>query len=249
WDYDPRKGSFNKFLCYLPKQNQEILIDLFDLCAQVTAESHINNMSAQKIVKSLALCILGESSRNLRNFDAAYLEWSRCSNACLHLFLAYLRELECHSKINPRLTNLLNNYVTNRKTSNATIEIMSRTQSNSILSQSIKRMSTIVEEEDESYRPVSMLRVTRQVPTTKQKTETKASINLLPEMMDGLKRQTIVHPDDAMTTDEKHTAKQMWEQFQNHGIGALSDDFLKLYFLLEKDNVSKEPQVKFVRKG
>ncbi|CAG8639987.1 13008_t:CDS:2 [Cetraspora pellucida] len=248
WDYDPQKGSFNQFLLYLPKQNQEILIDLFELCSRVTAESNINNMSAQKIVKSLALCILGESSRSLRNFDSAYLEWSKCSDACLHLFLAYLRELQFFSP-DPRLSKLLNNYVEYRKTSNATIKAISQNNSDLKLYQQIKRMTTIIEEDDES---VSMLRVTRQFATTKQKIETRTSMSFLPEVMDGLKRQTIVRPDETMSTDEMRTAKQMWEQFQNHGIGALSDDFLKLYFLLEKANALrnlKDPQVKFVRKG
>ncbi|CAG8465727.1 3560_t:CDS:2 [Racocetra fulgida] len=251
WDYDPQKGSFNQFLLYLPKQNQEILIDLFELCSQVTAESHINNMSAQKIVKSLALCILGESTRSLRNFDSAYLEWSKCSDACLHLFLAYLRELQFVSP-NPRLSKLLDNYVEYRKTSNATIEAISQNNSDLKLSQRVNRMTTIIEEDDESYRPVSMLRVTRQIPTTIQKSESRTSMNFLPEVLDGLKRQTIVRPDETMSTDEIRTVKQMWEQFQNHGIGALSDDFLKLYFLLEKANALKnlkDPQVKFVRKG
>ncbi|RIB04786.1 hypothetical protein C2G38_2048152 [Gigaspora rosea] len=251
WDYDPQKGSFHQFLRYLPKQNQEILIDLFELCSHVTAESHINHMSAQKIVKSLALCILGDSTRSLKNFDSAYLEWSKCSDACLHLFLAYLRELDYFNP-NPRLSKLLNNYVEYRKTSNAKMAAISQNNSDLKLSQQINRMTTIIEEDDESYRPVSMLRVTRQVPTTKQKTESKTSISLLPEVMDGLKRQTIVRPDETMSTDEKRNAKQMWEQFQNHGIGALSDDFFKLYCLLEKANALKnlkEPQVKFFRKG
>src|SRR5439155_22121821 len=87
------------FLKHLPKLNQEILLQLFEICAQVTIESKINKMSANKIIKSLSLCLLGNQKNIFRNFDEAYAEWTKCSNACLHLFLAYLREKTLEGKL------------------------------------------------------------------------------------------------------------------------------------------------------
>ncbi|CAG8588296.1 2052_t:CDS:2 [Ambispora gerdemannii] len=129
WDFDPEKGSFSQFLLYLPKQNQEILLCLFDICAKVTEESHINQMSAQKIVKSLALCVLGEQERKFDTFDDAYSEYSKCSNACLHLFLAYLREKAVATRLPPRLTLFLDNinYLDVRKKSVASMYIHPQT--------------------------------------------------------------------------------------------------------------------------
>ncbi|CAG8532507.1 979_t:CDS:2 [Ambispora leptoticha] len=129
WDFDPEKGSFSQFLLYLPKQNQEILLCLFDICAKVTEESHINQMSAQKIVKSLALCVLGDQERKFDTFDDAYSEYSKCSNACLHLFLAYLREKAVATRLPPRLTVFLDNinYLDVRKKSVASMYIHPQT--------------------------------------------------------------------------------------------------------------------------
>ncbi|CAG8723495.1 41519_t:CDS:2 [Gigaspora margarita] len=241
WDYDPSKGSFKQFLCYLPKQNQDILTELFEICSQVTAESHINQMSVQRLVKSLALCILSDQDNSLQNFDTAYTEWKKCSSACLHLFLAYLRELDYSSPepLNPRLTILLDNYVEYRKMSVTSAyfehplpdvttddfpKARSRKQSVVTFAQtteittSRERIKTFVETSDS--RPVSILRVTREIPSSEITTETRT-----------FKCRTIVSP--MMTIDEKQNVEKMWEQFQNSGIGALSDDFLKLYFSLE----------------
>ncbi|CAG8602003.1 1492_t:CDS:2 [Cetraspora pellucida] len=242
WDYDPSKGSFRQFLCYLPKQNQEILTELFEVCSQVTAESHINKMSVQRLVKSLALCILSDQDKSLQNFDSAYSEWKKCSSACLHLFLAYLRELDYSSPepLNPRLTILLDNYVEYRKMSvtsayfehplpdttvNEFPSARSRKQSIVTFAQtteittSKERRITIVETSES--RPVSMLRVTRQRPSSEITSETRT-----------FKSRTIV--SSMMTIDEKQNVEKMWDQFQTNGIGALSDDFLKLYFSLEE---------------
>src|SRR5437763_15013638 len=72
-------------------------------------------MSANKIIKSLSLCLLGNQKNIFRNFDEAYAEWTKCSNACLHLFLAYLREKTLEGKLHPNLSILLENYIENRK--------------------------------------------------------------------------------------------------------------------------------------
>ncbi|CAG8508343.1 24948_t:CDS:2 [Dentiscutata erythropus] len=245
WDYDPGKGSFKQFLCYLPKQNQEILTELFEVCSQVTAESHINKMSVQRIVKSLALCILSDQENSLQNFDTAYSEWRKCSSACLHLFLAYLRELDYSSPepLNPRLTILLDNYVEYRKMSvtsayfehplpDITVDEIPKIPNTRSRKQSVvtfaqtteittsrERIRTFVETSDS--RPVSMLRVTRQIPSSEITAETRT-----------FKSRTIVNP--MMTIDEKQNVEKMWQQFQNNGIGSLSDDFLKLYFSIEE---------------
>ncbi|CAJ0756913.1 21662_t:CDS:2 [Entrophospora sp. SA101] len=48
-----------------------------------------------------------------------------------------------------------------------------------------------------------------------------------------MKRKTIIRPSTIMTVAEKKSAEEMWVEFQDKGIGALSDDFIKLFFSLE----------------
>ncbi|CAG8492916.1 169_t:CDS:2 [Funneliformis mosseae] len=280
WDYDPSKGSFNKFLNYLPKQNQVILCDIFDICAQVTAESHINKMSAERLVKTIALCILGDQDKSLLSFGSAYDEWAKCSAACHHLFLAYLREKSVSTELNPRLTVLLDNYVEYRKKSvtsayfqmplpeNTTIAELDGTpkQINRPRKRSIVTFAETTEITEKvkttmtssNARPISILRVTRQVPTTKSETkrQTRNFTTLLPDIMDGMKRKTIVRPSTMMTVKEKQTAEEMWSEFQKNGITAMSDEFLKLFFSLDdrsagdtNSNISEKQWSQFSRKG
>jgi hypothetical protein len=274
WDYDPSKGSFKKFLDYLPRQNRDILSELFELCAQVTAESHINKMSAERIVKTIALCILGNQDRNYSNFDTAYDEWTKYSAACHHLFLAYLREKAVSTELNPRLTKLLDNYVEYRKTitstyfqfpdSNSVSKKANRGRKQSIVTfaetTEIKTTATTPASASTSTtRPISILRVTRQIPTSKSETkrQTKTFTSFLPDMMDSMKRKTIIRPSTMMTADEKKSAEEMWEEFQTNGVTAMSDDFLKLFFSLEdraknvnvNNSVSEKQWSQFSRKG
>ncbi|CAG8493408.1 17372_t:CDS:2 [Rhizophagus irregularis] len=239
WDYDPSKGSFKKFLDYLPKQNRDILCELFDICADVTAESHINKMSAERIVKTIALCILGNKDRGYSNFDTAYDDWTKYSAACHHLFLAYLREKSVSTELNPRLTKLLDNYVEYRKT--VTSAFFQFPDSNS--------------DSKKQNRPL-----TRQVPTTNSNSnnrQTKTLTTFLPDVMDSMKRKTIIRPSTMMTADEKKSAEDMWDEFQTNGVTAMSDDFLKLFFSLEdraknvkiSDTVSEKQWTQFSRKG
>ncbi|CAJ0892034.1 8267_t:CDS:2 [Entrophospora sp. SA101] len=255
-DFDPDKGSFKQFLCYLPKQNRDILVELFDICAQVTAESHINNMPVERLVKTLALCILGDKDKPLEGFEGAYNEWTKCSQACLHLFLAYLREKAVSTELNPRLTVLIDNYVEYRKksvtsvyfkasnsndrddgnddnniqqpeTSNNKPKIFNRPRNRSIV--------TFAEKTTEFKTPVSILKVIREVPARKSEVnqQTRSFTTLLPNIMGNIKRKTIIKSSTIMTTAEKKSAEEMWEEFQDKGIGALSDDFIKLFFSLE----------------
>ncbi|CAG8514570.1 9044_t:CDS:2 [Diversispora eburnea] len=256
WDYDPSKGSFKKFLCYLPKQNQEILCELFKICVEVTEESDTNNMSVQKIVKSLALCILGDNKNYNRNFNSAYAEWRKCSNACLHLFLAYLREKAINQPLNSRLTILLDNYVEYRKLSvtsdyfehplpDSTVKNLSPNNDNNLKSVDFSSIES---------RPVSILKVTRQVPTTSGLANRQRKFsNLLPDVMDSLKRKTIIRPNTLMSIDEQQSAEKIWTKFQNDGVGALSDDYLNLYLSVEentRNSMMNEAQWnQFSRKG
>ncbi|POG81568.1 uncharacterized protein OCT59_011960 [Rhizophagus irregularis] len=276
WDYDPSKGSFKKFLDYLPKQNRDILCELFDICADVTAESHINKMSAERIVKTIALCILGNKDRGYSNFDTAYDDWTKYSAACHHLFLAYLREKSVSTELNPRLTKLLDNYVEYRKTvtsaffqfpdSNSDSKKQNRPRKQSIVTfaetTEIKTTATTTTATTSSstIRPVSILRVTRQVPTTNSNSnnrQTKTLTTFLPDVMDSMKRKTIIRPSTMMTADEKKSAEDMWDEFQTNGVTAMSDDFLKLFFSLEdraknvkiSDTVSEKQWTQFSRKG
>ncbi|GBB90871.1 hypothetical protein RclHR1_00180009 [Rhizophagus clarus] len=272
WDYDPSKGSFKKFSDYLPKQNREILCELFELCAQVTAESHINKMSDERIVKTIALCILGNKDKGYTSFDTAYDDWTKYSAACHHLFLAYLRE---KVDLNPRLTRLLDNYVEYRKTITSTFFQFPESKSDSKKGNRPRKQSIVTFAETteikttattatatastSTTRPVSILRVTRQIPTTKTETkrQTRSFTTLLPDMMDSMKRKTIIRPSTMMTADEKKSAEEMWEEFQTNGITSMSDDFLKLFFSLEDraknisicSSVSEKQWTQFSRKG
>nr|CAG8560020.1 10082_t:CDS:2 [Entrophospora candida] len=179
----------------------------------VTAESHINNMSAERLVKTLALCILGNQDKPLEGFEEAYNEWSKCSQACLHLFLAYLREKAVTTELNPRLTILIDNYVEDRKKSVASVYFKAPNNDDG---------------DDGNY-------VTREIPTRKSEVnrQTRSFTTLLPDIMDNMKRRTIIRPSTIMTVAEKKSAEEMWIEFQDKGIGALSDDFIKLFFSLE----------------
>ncbi|CAJ0843652.1 6571_t:CDS:2 [Entrophospora sp. SA101] len=224
-DFDPDKGSFKQFLRYLPNQNRDILVELFDICAQVTAESHINNMSAERLVKTLALCILGNQDKPLEGFEEAYNEWSKCSQACLHLFLAYLREKAVTTELNPRLTILIDNYVEDRKKSVTSVYFKApnnNDRDDGNYDNNIQRPETLNNKSKIACKHIK--KVNRQ---------TRSFTTLLPDIMDNMKRKTIIRPSTIMTVAEKKSAEEMWVEFQDKGIGALSDDFIKLFFSLE----------------
>ncbi|CAG8437146.1 10452_t:CDS:2 [Scutellospora calospora] len=115
--YDARKGIFNQFISNLSKPAQSILLELFELFSQVMTQSHINKIPPQRVIKSIAHYIIGDKELKFENFNAAYTKWLRCSNACTHLFLAYLRERACSASLPPRLNILLDSYVQFRKKS------------------------------------------------------------------------------------------------------------------------------------
>nr|CAG8489698.1 14578_t:CDS:10 [Entrophospora candida] len=238
---------------YYEELNQEIVLQLFDICAKVTIESETNKMSAHKIVKSLALSLLGDQKRIFGSFDEAYTEWTKCSNACLHLFLAYLREKSLECELHPKLSILLENYVENRKKSVSTLRFVDNNnisgsdgdndENNKIINKqssptaSGRKKSVVHFAKD--YRPISVLRVTRSIPPKKEEPLPPSTNHMmvsiiLPEVMDNLKRRTIVRPSELMSKDEQRTAEQMWEEFQSHGIAAISDEFLKIFVSLDE---------------
>ncbi|CAG8572505.1 12805_t:CDS:2 [Dentiscutata erythropus] len=110
-------GIFSKFVSNLSKASQAILLELFELFSQVMTHAHINKIPAQRIIKSMAHFIIGDKELKFENFSAAYTKWLRCSNACTHLYLAYLRERACSASLPPRLNILLDGYVQFRKKS------------------------------------------------------------------------------------------------------------------------------------
>ncbi|CAG8531930.1 3879_t:CDS:2 [Acaulospora morrowiae] len=245
--YEQGKCSFATFLCYLPKQNQDILCEVFGICAEVIAESHINNMSAQRIMKSLALCLMSDNEKGGKSFDSAYVEWMKCSNACIHLFLAYLRE---------KMLSENNAEDVKASTEDLYSTSKSRSRKQSMVTFSKTEVTNIISETPSS-RPVSVLRVTRQIPTTSEKQEPRRFTTLLPDVMGGLSRKTIIRTSTVMTVDEQKSAEQMWDAFQRDGIGALSDDYLKMYLSAkEKTQNSVHPKnldgsswTQFERKG
>ncbi|CAJ0844463.1 215_t:CDS:2, partial [Entrophospora sp. SA101] len=191
----------------------------------VTAESHINNMSAERLVKTLALCILGNQDKPLEGFEEAYNEWSKCSQACLHLFLAYLREKAVTTELNPRLTILIDNYVEDRKKSVTSVYFKApnnNDRDDGNYDNNIQRPETLNNKSKIACKHIK--KVNRQ---------TRSFTTLLPDIMDNMKRKTIIRPSTIMTVAEKKSAEEMWVEFQDKGIGALSDDFIKLFFSLE----------------
>ncbi|CAG8471851.1 8438_t:CDS:2 [Funneliformis mosseae] len=215
-NYDVRKRLFtNYFLNSIPILNREIVLELFDICIQLTSSvlppsnSDIDN-NPLKIIKSLALCLIGynddEKEKNFNSFDDAYREWIKSSNACLHLFLAYVRELVIEFELPPYLTLLLDNYVELRK------------------------------EYIDHFQPISILRVTRTVPPsiTNNGRKSRCPSILLPEMLDNLNRRTIVRTSAMMSLEEQNIAEKIWIEFQRNGIASLSDDYIKLFFSLDE---------------
>ncbi|RIA98975.1 hypothetical protein C1645_748202 [Glomus cerebriforme] len=292
-NFDVHKGLFsNHFLNSIPNLNRDIIRELFDICIQITTttilssssssssssptlttQSDINTMNAQKIIKSLAFCLIGSSNDNeekkkiFNNFDDAYREWIKCSNACLHLFLAYLRELSTEMELPPHLTVLLDNYVELRKKAinnpsvyfqfqhDINVDDQSADGLDSPTKSNLSRKSSLTGKRKSMVqfsipeRPISILRVTRTIPpnitsnTTfnKNNNERKsrcASI-LLPEMLDNLNRRTIVRTSTMMTSEEQTIAEKMWEEFQRNGIASLSDEYIKLFFSLDERYIEK----------
>ncbi|CAG8588941.1 7752_t:CDS:2 [Paraglomus occultum] len=228
YDFDPNKGSFTQFLQYIPLPNRNVLIELFEICADVTAESHINKMSAQKIVKCLALCIIRDGKPAFLSFDDAYKEYTNCSNACLHLFLAYLRERSHDKELPPRLTMLLDNYDDVKKISTASIFVSNEEDFKSY--QQTMARSSITNE-----RRASMLRITRSVVPRHTAGEQRKSVyDLLPQMMNNIKRETIVSSSSIMTVEQRRTAGHIWEEVQRDGFATLSDDFKTRFALRDE---------------
>ncbi|CAG8587509.1 1430_t:CDS:2 [Paraglomus brasilianum] len=225
YDFDPNKGSFTQFLQYIPLPNRNVLVEVFQLCADVTANSDINKMSAQKIVKCLALCIIRDDKQAFASFDDAYKEYTSSANACLHLFLAYLRESSLEKELPPRLTMLLDNYDDIRKVSTAPIFVSTEDDFKAY-------QQTVASSSNE--RRASMLRVTRSVPRHTPGEQRKSVYDLLPQMMNNIKRETIVSSSSMMTMEQRRTADHIWEEVQRDGFATLSDNF-KTRFALKDE--------------
>ncbi|CAI2161815.1 15520_t:CDS:2 [Funneliformis geosporum] len=221
-NYDVRKGLFtNNFLNSIPKLNREIILELFDICIQLNSSvlpsnSDIDN-NPLKIIKSLALCLIGynddEKERNFTSFDDAYREWIKSSNACHE----YQKEI---------------------------IQTADFPESPTISNKSRKhfrKRSSLIYFSAPSERPISILRVTRTVPPgiTNNGRKSRCPSILLPEMLDNLNRRTIVRTSTMMTLEEQNIAEKIWKEFQRNGIASLSDDYIKLFFSLDEKMINE----------
>ncbi|CAG8663205.1 16693_t:CDS:2 [Funneliformis caledonium] len=223
-NYDVRKRLFtNYFLNSIPILNREIVLELFDICIQLTSSvlppsnSDIDN-NPLKIIKSLALCLIGynddEKEKNFNSFDDAYREWIKSSNA-------YNEDSEAGHK--------------HQKEVIQTTEFPeSPTKSNKSRKCFLKK--SLVHFSAPSERPISILRVTRTVPPSITNNERKSRCPsiLLPEMLDNLNRRTIVRTSAMMSLEEQNIAEKIWIEFQRNGIASLSDDYIKLFFSLDE---------------
>ncbi|POG72382.1 hypothetical protein GLOIN_2v1596508 [Rhizophagus irregularis DAOM 181602=DAOM 197198] len=220
-NFDVHKGLFsNYFLNSIPNLNRDIVKELFDVCIQITTtttlsssisssssssptlttHSDINTMNAQKIIKSLAFCLIGSNNSNdddekrkiFNNFDDAYKEWIKCSNACLHLFLAYLRELSIEIELPPHLTVLLDNYVELRKKAINDPSVYHQFQHKQQVDNNVVDKSQ--QEEREIFQSADGLESPER-----------------PEMLDNLNRRTIVR------TSTRTPIEKNWKDFSRKG--------------------------------
>ncbi|CAI2167498.1 10573_t:CDS:2 [Funneliformis geosporum] len=259
WQYDPRKGSFNQFLSYLPRQNKGILVELFDLFAMTMEQSHFNNMHPTRILKSMSLHIFNEvKTKTYENFLTAYQEWLKYSHALIHLFLAYLRERACSTQLPERLHLLLQDYVECRKKClmNSSVsgdgrEIIASQHSLpditiSDLDEVIRSRKQIVETNNDIKsksnsisRQSSMLRKTKTINTNKSNRSSLADI--FPELLDSLsalKRKASFKSSNIVIIDDPRTAESKWDELQNKGLGIMSEEVLKLFFAYDDRDVN-----------
>ncbi|CAG8645515.1 16264_t:CDS:2, partial [Funneliformis caledonium] len=263
WQYDPRKGSFNQFLSYLPRQNKGILVELFDLFAMTMEQSHINHMHPTRILKSMSLHIFNEvKTKTYENFLTAYQEWLKYSHALIHLFLAYLRERACSTQLPERLHLLLQDYVECRKKClmNSSVsgdgrEIISSEHSLpditiSDLDEVIRSRRQISDSSNNNFhdnksnsnsisRQSSLLRKTRTINTNKSNRSSLADI--FPELLDSLsalKRKASFKSSNIIIIDDPRTAESKWEELQNKGLGIMSEEVLKLFFAYDDRNIN-----------
>ncbi|CAJ0898259.1 1649_t:CDS:2 [Entrophospora sp. SA101] len=238
WEFDSKKGLFNQFISYLPKYTQGIIILLFDLFSKVIIYSHINKMSPERLLKSMALSILGDSTKTFDNFHDAYKEWLKCSNACIHLFLAYLREQGYSTNLHPKLCALLENYVEYRIKTIKEKDFMhplidasiTDDEKNKFLS---KKQTHILFKEPDSITLSHQSSVTRNYSINKNNFD-ESFEEVLPEIVESLNTYR-KHHDDLL----KHsTVDQKWVELYNKGVNYMSEDALKLFFAYDEHHSS-----------
>ncbi|CAG8468752.1 35008_t:CDS:2, partial [Racocetra persica] len=263
--YDARKGIFNQFLSNLSKPSQAILLELFELFSQVMTQAHINKIPAQRVLKSMAHYIIGDKELKFENFSAAYTKWLRCSNACTHLFLAYLRERACSASLPPRLNILLDGYVQFRKKSRSspdyhhpladiTIEDLQliirpkkQRQKNNVIPRQIDsiRNSGLSRQFDPTKNNNDPTKINNGVSRRSGSLTIAEMFPDIAESLDSLRRKTTYQNLENIIEDSQ-TAAQKWDELQIKGFNVLSEEALKLFFAY--DDRSSNPCASIVRR-
>ncbi|CAI2173268.1 20135_t:CDS:2 [Funneliformis geosporum] len=206
WQYDLKKGCFNQFLSNLSRLSRGILVDLFDLFAMTMENSHINRMHPTRILKSMSPYIFNElQSKTYENFQIAYQDWLKYSNALTHLFLAYLREKACSIELPERLHLLLYDYVERRKKCLMNSSVSENGEEVIFDEHALPDITTELDEVISSIDNISTL-------------DNRQSF--------GIKKDT----GKRILFDDNRTAEVKWDDLQNKGLNILSEEALNLLF-------------------
>ncbi|CAG8435543.1 uncharacterized protein OCT59_010503 [Rhizophagus irregularis] len=246
WQYDPKIGSFNQFLSYLPYKNQGILVELFDFFAMTMEVSHINHVHPRRILKSMSLHLFNESlSKSYENFHLAYQDWLKYSNALTHLFLAYMRERSYSTNLPDRLNILLKDYVECRE--KCIRNSVTNEYGNEIIFKehilpdiTMENLDdAIISMEQFDINPIqrsSMLK--RNVKKIQKKISRRFRNSFYPTFPEKfiLKRKENIKPSsfpNITKIDDPETVEIKWDELQSRGLYILSEEALKLLFIYD----------------
>ncbi|CAG8488187.1 5640_t:CDS:2 [Funneliformis mosseae] len=215
WQYDLKEGCFNKFLSNLSRLSRGILVDLFDLFAMTMENSHNNRMHPTRILKSMSPYIFNElQSKTYENFQLAYQDWLKYSNALTHLFLAYLREKACSIELPERLHLLLSDYIERRKKCLTNSSVSENGEEVIFGEHALPDITIDLDEAIDSIDNISSL-------DNKQ----SSGIN------NGGTGKRIYFTD-------KRTARVKWDGLQNKGLNILSEEALNLLFAFDDEEIN-----------
>ncbi|RIA99308.1 hypothetical protein C1645_800679 [Glomus cerebriforme] len=251
WQYDP-----NLFFSYLPHKNRGILMELFDLFAMTMELSHINRVHPTRILKSMSLYIFNETQTNTyENFQLAYQDWLKYSNALIHLFLIYLKGRSTSTRLPERLNFLLKDYDERRKIwlmnnymdrneneneiffrdyvlPNITIEDL-----NEITEKNEKNTSINNNTSSNTKRNSKIIFKKRKSISNRIRNSFNESAPKILRSLLALKhKESIKTSAYLITVDDPETAEDKWKEIKNRGLNLLSEDALKLLFIYDNFN-------------
>ncbi|CAG8484738.1 5247_t:CDS:2 [Diversispora eburnea] len=226
------KGIFSKFLMTLSSHYvQNTLTNLFNLFSKLMLHSHENKIPTHRIIKSMSLCILAadknyqtlkhQNYQTYQDFNIVYCDWLKYSDACMHMFLAFLRENACKYPLPSRLNMLLDGYV----------DFRSRAESfNNETFYHHPLADITIADLDMIIRPLarSMLKVDKNNGIINHNRNSMTIGEMFPEIIETLNSLKKSRNSHNLTIDDPNLASQKWEELMNKGSSLLSEEVLKL---------------------